>query len=313
MTLDAGDTYPETARASPPAVDLVLVTRTRDLGGFEVRRALPSSRRRMVGPFIFLDQMGPAILGRGHGLDVRPHPHIGLATLTYLFEGEILHRDSLGHVQPIRPGEANWMVAGGGIAHSERTPPSVRASGGRLFGVQCWLALPKKDEEREPSFVHHDAIDLPVVEADGIRARVIAGEVFGARATARTTSPMFYADVQAAPGARFVVPLDHEERAAYVLEGAVRVDGEPYGPGHLIVLKPRAHTIVDAAAPSRLLLLGGEPMDGPRHIWWNFVSSSRDRIEQAKADWRAQKFAPVVDDDDHVPLPDDPPPPVRYP
>ena len=213
-------------------LETVIIPRTRDLGGFEVRRALPSARRRMVGPFVFLDQMGPAVFRSGHGLDVRPHPHIGLATVTYLFDGEILHRDSLGTVQPIRPGAVNWMTAGSGIVHSERTPPEARASGGRLFGVQIWLALPERDEETAPAFVHTPADALPVITAHGLRLRVVIGSLHGARSPVRTFSETVYADVELDAGARFEIPADHEERAIFVVEGALDVSGDvfPAGP-----------------------------------------------------------------------------------
>lgn len=302
-------------QAGPARVETVIVTRTRDLGGgFTVRRALPSARRRMVGPFIFLDQMGSVVFRSGQGLDVRPHPHIGLQTLTYLFDGEILHRDSLGTVQPIRPGAANWMTAGRGVVHSERTPAHLRVEGERLFGIQCWLALPGAYEEREPGFVHHRAEELPVVEGDGVRARVIAGEVFGARSPAETCSDLFYVDVAATSGARFEVPDDHEERALYVAQGDVDVADGSFVEGQLVVLRPGAEAVVTARGDARLVLLGGEPMDGPRHIWWNFVSSSRERIEQAKADWRAKRFPPVPDESERIPLPEEERPVVaRYP
>jgi redox-sensitive bicupin YhaK (pirin superfamily) len=304
-------------RAERP-VETVIVTRTRDLvGGFKVRRVLPSAQRRMVGPFIFLDQMGPELLSSGSGLDVAPHPHIGLATVTYLFEGELLHRDSLGSVQPIRPGEVNWMTAGRGIAHSERTPQTLRQAGSNLFGIQSWVALPQRDEESGPSFAHHGAGELPVIEGEGKRVRLIAGALYGARSPVTTLSEMFYADVTLAGGAVIAVPTDYEERAVYVVEGSLAVlpNGDSYGAGQLLVFKPGAAISLraDAASPARLMLLGGEPMDGPRHIWWNFVSSSKDRIEQAKADWKAGRFAPVPDETEFIPLPESGPVVVRYP
>ena len=302
----------------PPVLDTVVLTRVRDLvDGFKVRRVLPSARRRMVGPFIFLDQMGPEILSAGRGLDVAPHPHIGLATVTYLFTGEILHRDSLGTVQAIRPGEVNWMTAGSGIAHSERTPPPLRATGSNLFGIQSWVALPRGVEETEPAFAHHDAAELPVVEGEGKRVRLITGSLYGARSPVRTLSKMFYADVELEAGARLPVPTEHEERAAYVVEGAVTLssDGGIFEAGQLLVFKPGAEMTLEAHGPSpaRLMLLGGEPMDGRRHIWWNFVSSSSERIEQAKEDWKAGRFAPVPEETEFIPLPESGPPVVRYP
>jgi redox-sensitive bicupin YhaK (pirin superfamily) len=293
-------------------LETVIIPRTRDLGGFEVRRALPSARRRMVGPFVFLDQMGPAVFRSGQGLDVRPHPHIGLATVTYLFDGEILHRDSLGTVQPIRPGAVNWMTAGSGIVHSERTPPEARASGGRLFGVQIWLALPERDEETAPAFVHTPADALPVITAHGLRLRVVIGSQHGARSPVRTFSETVYADVELDAGARFEIPADHEERAIFVVEGALDVSGDVFPAGQLLVLRPRRDVLVHAPGSARLLVLGGEPMDGPRHISWNFVSSSRERIELARADWAAGRFPLVPGETERIPLPDEPRVP-RYP
>ncbi len=293
----------------------VIVPRTSDLGdGFEVRRALPSSKRRLVGPFIFFDQMGPARFEVGRGLDVRPHPHIGLATVTYLFEGELLHRDSLGTVQVIRPGEVNWMTAGHGIVHSERTPPARREAGSPLFGIQAWVALPADAEEAAPAFAHHGAASLPVVEREGVRARLIAGTLLGLRSPVRTASALFYADVEMSPGARLTLPPEHEERAVYVVVGTVEVGGAAHAAGQLLVLRPGAP--VDLAAPSgaRLMALGGAVMDGPRHIWWNFVSSSRDRLQEAAARWKENRFPPVPGEADRIPLPDrGPPPVVRYP
>ncbi|MFP2909229.1 pirin family protein [Pyxidicoccus sp. 3LFB2] len=298
-------------------VETLIVPRTRDLGdGFEVRRALPSVRRRMVGPFIFFDQMGPAMFNAGHGLDVRPHPHIGLATVTYLFEGEILHRDSLGTVQSIHPGAVNWMVAGRGIAHSERTPPALRPTGGRLYGIQIWVAVPKQHEEIAPAFAHTPAEALPVLEDAGTRVRVIAGGLYGVRSPVGTLSELFYADAVLAAGARLQVAASHEERAVYVAEGGVELDGEIYGKGQLLVLRPGKEVVLQghAVEGGRALLFGGEPMDGPRHIWWNFVSSSKERIEQAKADWRAKRFGPVPGETEFIPLPEPEPTGVaRYP
>jgi redox-sensitive bicupin YhaK (pirin superfamily) len=293
-----------------PDVDLILLPRTTDLGGgFQVRRALPSAQRRMVGPFVFFDEMGPTLFGPGRGVDVRPHPHIGLATVTYLFGGELMHRDSLRNVQPIRPGEVNWMTAGRGIVHSERTPAQLRAAESRLFGIQVWVALPKQHEETEPSFTHVDAPALPSLEAEGARLRVIVGALQGARSPVPTYSEMFYVEAVLDPGARIVLPAEHVERAAYVVEGPVAVGNgaPPCEARRLLVFKPGADIVLTAqASPARLMLFGGEPMDGPRHLWWNFVSSSRDRIEQAKADWQAGRFAPVPDETEFIPLPDTP-------
>ena len=289
-------------------IETVVVPRSRDLGDdFHVLRALPSARRRMVGPFIFFDQMGPTTLAPGKGLDVRPHPHIGLATVTYLFSGEILHRDTLGNVQRIRPGAVNWMTAGRGIAHSERSPPGLRASGGPLFGIQLWVALPKALEECAPSFVHTGASELPRVSDAGLEARVILGAQFGARSPVKTASEMFYADVRMDAGTSLPLECVHEERADFVAEGAIEVDGESFPQGRFIVFRPRAELTLRARVPARLMLLGGEPLDGPRHIYWNFVSSAKERIEQAKADWRAQRFGAISEEHDFIPLPDEAP------
>jgi redox-sensitive bicupin YhaK (pirin superfamily) len=301
-----------------PALETIVTTREREIvDGFKVRRALPSARRRMVGPFIFLDQMGPEVLQAGKGLDVAPHPHIGLATVTYLFEGELLHRDGLGTIQPIRPGDVNWMTAGSGIAHSERTPKASRASGGALFGIQSWVALPTRVEESDPAFAHHDVNELPVIEGEGKRARLICGSLYGARSPVHTLSEMFYADITLVEGARLSVPVEHEERAAYIVEGSIEFlhEGGTFGAGQLLVFKPGAEVTLVASdsSPARVMLLGGEAMDGPRHIWWNFVSSSRERIEQAKEDWKAGRFAPVPEETEFIPLPESEPSVVRYP
>jgi redox-sensitive bicupin YhaK (pirin superfamily) len=290
--------------APDPALEAVIVPHSRDLGGFSVRRVLPSAQRQLVGPFVFFDEMGPARFAPGAGLDVRPHPHIGLATVTYLFEGEILHRDSLGTEQPIRPGEVNWMTAGRGIVHSERTPPALRAAGAPLSGIQAWVALPRRDEETEPAFAHHGREELPVVDGEGATVRLIAGEAFGARAPVRVHSAMFYADAALADGARLAMPADHEERGLYLAGGALETAGQRFEAGRLLVFRAGAEVVLRALGPARCLLLGGEPMDGPRHVWWNFVSSSRDRIEQAKEDWREHRFPLVPGDSERIPLPD---------
>lgn len=290
------------------APELVLAPPIRDLGdGFQVRRALPSARRRLVGPFIFLDQMGPVAFRQGQGLDVRPHPHIGLATVTYLFDGEILHRDSLGAVKTIQPGAVNWMTAGRGIVHSERTRPDRRRAGERLYGLQAWVALPAKAEESEPGFIHVPAHLLPVIEEPGVRARLIVGSLAGVSAPVAVFSPMFYADVSLAAGARFTLGDEHEQRAAYLVEGSVRVAASDHAPGQLLIFPPGGAAVLKAVTAARLMVLGGAAMDGPRHIWWNFVSSSKERIEQAKAEWRAQRFAPVPGESEFIPLPEDPP------
>jgi redox-sensitive bicupin YhaK (pirin superfamily) len=284
---------------------MVIVPRLRDLGGgFEVRRVLPFAKRRMVGPFIFFDQMGPTLFSAGSGLDVRPHPHIGLATVTYLFDGEILHRDSLGNVQPIRPGAVNWMTAGRGIAHSERTAAGMREKESSLFGIQSWVALPRRFEETEPQFTHHAAEALPVVSGEGKKVRLIAGALYGARAPVATLSELFYADADVEASARLPLPAAYEERAAYIVSGAVDLAGERFEAGHMLVFRPGDDIVMTALMPSRVLVLGGAPMDGPRYIWWNFVSSSQERIEAAKADWKARKFAPVAGDGELIPLPE---------
>jgi redox-sensitive bicupin YhaK (pirin superfamily) len=287
----------------PNALETIVVPHSRDLGGFSVRRVLPAIERRMVGPFAFFDQMGPAMFDPGTSIDVRPHPHIGLATVTYLFEGEILHRDTLGSVQAIRPGEINWMTAGRGIAHSERTGPETRAAGGRLAGIQSWVALPKDDEETEPGFAHHGTAALPTVAGDGKEVRLLIGAAFGARSPVRTFSETLYADIALEAGARLAVPNGPEERALYLVEGTVAMDGEEFAPGRLLVLRPATEIVATARSAARLMLLGGAPLDGPRHVWWNFVSSSRDRIEQAKADWQAGRFPAVPGDSEFIPLP----------
>jgi redox-sensitive bicupin YhaK (pirin superfamily) len=302
----------------PEILETVIVTRVREIvDDFKVRRALPSAKRRMVGPFIFLDQMGPEVLRAGRGLDVAPHPHIGLATVTYLFEGELMHRDSLGSIQPIRPGEVNWMTAGRGIAHSERTPQEMRMSGSELFGIQSWVALPTRYEESDPTFAHYGAEALPIIEGEGKRVRLVTGSLFGAQSPVQTLSEMFYADITLMEGARLLIPSEHEERAAYVVNGSVELppnDGT-YNAGQLLIFKPGAEIILraDHSSPARLMLLGGEPMDGPRHIWWNFVSSSKERIEQAKEDWREGRFALVPEETEFIPLPGSGPALVRYP
>jgi redox-sensitive bicupin YhaK (pirin superfamily) len=285
-------------------IDVVIVPRARDLGGFEVRRALPSPERQMVGPFIFFDQMGPAEFLLGQGMDVRPHPHIGLSTVTYLFAGEVMHRDSLGTELAIRPGELNWMTAGRGIVHSERTATDLRRTGSKLFGIQSWVALSAKDEETAPDFAHYEASALPVIDEPGQTVRIIAGTLFGAASPVRTSSPMFYADVALAMGAAVPLDADHEERAIYTVSGTIDIAGDVFGPGRLLVFRPGDRITIRARADARFLMLGGEPMDGPRLIWWNFVSSRKDRIEQAKADWRAGKFDSVPGDSEFIPLPD---------
>lgn len=287
-------------------VDMIVLPNVRDLGdGFTVRRALPTAHRRMVGPFIFFDQMGPVTMSEGDGLDVRPHPHIGLATVTYLLEGEILHRDSLGSVQAIRPGEVNWMTAGSGIVHSERSSDEVRASGGSLFGLQTWVALPKAHEETAPAFYHHKSDAIPHAAADGVSINVVAGTSDGMTSPVQTYSDMLYADVTLADGARYKLSAEHIERTIYVITGAVAVEGQWGGfqAGELVILKPGAEIVLRGIGPTRVMLVGGEPLSEARNIYWNFVSSSLDRIEQAKADWREDRFPPVPGETEFIPLP----------
>ncbi len=300
--------YPDqepTVKTAPCAeLEVAIVPRTRDLGGFEVRRVLPSAERRMVGPFVFLDQIGPTVFKAGTGIDVRPHPHIGLATITYLFAGEILHRDSLGNVQAIRPGDVNWMTAGRGIVHSERTPPAVRAAAAAISGIQAWVGLPRAHEETDPSFIHHGTAGLPVIDGEGKRVRLMIGRLYGERSPVRTFAETIYADATLDAGARLAVPREHEERAIHVIEGRVEVAGRSFGAGQLLVLRAGKEVTVAAPEGARLLLLGGAPMDGPRHLWWNFVSSSKERIERAKADWKEGRFQPVPGETEFIPLPE---------
>jgi redox-sensitive bicupin YhaK (pirin superfamily) len=290
-------------------IQLVLDQRRRDLGGFEVGRVLPASRRRMVGPFIFLDHMGPLDLPRGlpPTADVRPHPHIGLATVTYLFEGEIMHRDSVGSEQPIVAGDVNWMIAGSGITHSERLE-RARREGGRMHGIQSWVALPAEHEELEPAFAHHDAAALPEYKTATLRARLIAGAAYGAVSPVRTLSPLSYVHWDLVAGGQAEIEARYPERAAYVVTGAIEIDHQRLEAGKMAVLEPGTAVTVTALTAATVMLVAGEPV-GPRYIEWNFVSSSRERIEQAKADWRAQRMTlPIHDDQEYVPLPEPSPP-----
>lgn len=299
-----------TATATLPPIEKVVLPRLHDLGdGFEVRRALPTTERRMVGPFVFLDQMGPVALAPGHGQDVRPHPHIGLSTLTWLFEGEIRHRDSTGAVEVIRPGAVNWMTAGRGIVHSERTPEESRPRGGRLSGLQLWIALPREQEEIEPSFHHVAAEALPRLDGDGASATLVAGTAFGRVSPVPTLSPLMQLDVTLEAGARFALPAEMPERAIYTVSGTIAVEGEEgtLEPGRLVVLRPGAEIVVRAETSARFAVVGGEPFPERRFLYWNFVSSSKDRIEAAKADWRAGKFQGVPGETEFIPLPPDPP------
>jgi redox-sensitive bicupin YhaK (pirin superfamily) len=291
---------------------LVIEQRQRDLGGFEVGRVLPFAKQHMVGPFIFFDHFGPAQFQRGipRTVDVRPHPHIGLSTVTYLFDGEIMHRDSVGSEQAIRPGEVNWMVAGRGITHSERFE-KARAEGGPMHGIQAWVALPREDEETAPDFANYSGDALPTHRQDGVWMRLIAGEANGMRAGARTHSPMVYAHATLTQGATLSLPNEYDERAVFVVSGSVAVDGRDYGSGQMLVFEPRSGAVIGANTAATLMILGGEPL-GERYIEWNFVSSSKERIEQAKSDWRAGRMKlPDLDHDEYIPLPPDPPPPAN--
>jgi hypothetical protein len=293
-------------------IQFVIDQRRRDLGGFEVGRVLPYHGGKMVGPFIFFDHMGPVEFEAGfpRNVDVRPHPHIGLSTVTYLFEGGITHRDSVGSTQEIHPGEVNWMIAGKGITHSERFE-DLRAHGGRMHGIQAWVALPVEQEEAEPAFFHHGAGDLPTHEGEGLWARLIAGEAFGAKAKVKVHSPMFYVHWRLDAGARAQLPADYPERAAYVAQGVVEVDGQQFHEGQMLIFEPGQPVLFTAVTPAIVMLVGGEPL-GQRFIEWNFVASSKERIEQAKADWRAGRMKlPDADDKEWIPLPGDPPPPAN--
>ncbi|HVV61247.1 MAG TPA: pirin family protein [Pseudolabrys sp.] len=296
----AGDVYACEALAN------VVVPRTVDLGdGFSVRRALPSARTRMVGPFIFFDHFGPAVFRSGHGLDVRPHPHIGLATVTYLFDGEIMHRDSLGTAAAIRPGEVNWMTAGRGIVHSERTGPELRASGSPIHGLQMWVALPKAKEEVEAAFAHHETAEFPLVRDNGKSVRVVVGSLYGAKSPVPTLHETIFADVTVKTGSSVPLDASHEERAIYVIDGEIEIAGDKFEAGRLLVFRAGDTVTVTASRDAHFVIVGGTPMDGPRHIWWNFVSSSKERIEQAKADWKAGHFQKVPGDEiEFIPLPE---------
>ncbi len=288
-----------------------IIGKRHDLGdGFIVARILPQAARRSIGPFVFFDYFGPVDFPPGKGVDVRPHPHIGLATVTYLFEGAQTHRDTLGSVQEIKPGEVNWMTAGRGIAHSERTGDDLRASGHRLHGIQTWVGLPQKDEEAEPAFQHFAAHELPERAEKGVTLRMITGEAFGLQSPVKVFSPIFYAEARFEPGGSFTVTPDHEERALFIVEGELQIGGgnngvETHGEGAMLFLEKDETVTLFANSETRVMLLGGAPLDGPRHIWWNFVSSSKDRIEQAKNDWRAGRFGTIPGDDkEFIPLPD---------
>ena len=298
----AGDKF------SCEAIAHVVVPRTVDLGdGFAVRRALPSIQTRMVGPFIFFDHFGPAEFKAGNGLDVRPHPHIGLATVTYLFDGEIMHRDSLGTAAPIKPGEVNWMTAGKGIVHSERTGPELRSTGSPIHGLQMWVGLPAAKEEMDPGFAHHETREFPMVGDTGKSVRVVVGSLYGTKSPVPTVHETIFGDVHLSAGASLPLDADHEERAVYVIKGVVDIAGDKFEPGRLLVFKRGDRITITAATDAHFVIVGGAPMDGPRHIWWNFVSSRKERIEQAKADWTAGHFDKVPGDEiEFIPLPEKP-------
>lgn len=301
---------PECPSKDLDLIETLIIPRARDIGGFEVRRALPASERQMVGPFIFFDQMGPAefITGAG-GIDVRPHPHIGLATVTYLFKGEFQHRDSIGSNQMIYPGEVNWMVAGKGVTHSERTSEETRRKPHSVFGIQTWVALPESHEDVDPHFEHHAKGALPVVEFEGAHARLVIGTAYGAAAPVKTFSEMFYLDVFLEPNASIPLPDNHEDRGIYIIDGQISVSGKAYETGQMLVFKPGDPISVKALdSGARLMLLGGETLNGPRHIWWNFVSSSKEKLEAAKAAWKEADFEngpfklPPGDDAEFIPI-----------
>ncbi|HEY1632003.1 MAG TPA: pirin family protein [Rhizomicrobium sp.] len=278
----------------------------RELGdGFSVARVLPQAQQRTVGPFVFFDYFGPVDFAPGKGIDVRPHPHIGLATITYLFAGSQVHRDNLGNVQEIVPGDVNWMTAGRGIAHSERTGPDVRAGGDRMHGIQSWVGLPTKNEDDAPSFQHIAASALPTREADGVTLRIVTGKAFGLASPVAVPMPIFYVDARLRAGSRIVLPDDYEERGAMVVGGTVSSGGSRHEDGAMIVFDRGERPEIEAVTDSRMMLLGGAPLDGHRHVWWNFVSSSMEKIENAKADWKAGRFAKIPGDDrEFIPLPE---------
>ena len=287
-----------------PAIERFLAGRKRDIGDFSVERLLPSMGRRHVGPFVFFDHMGPAQLAPGQGMDVRPHPHINLATVTYLFEGEIVHRDSVGSLQPIRPGAINWMTAGHGIVHSERTGAELRKTGSRVHGLQLWVGLPRDKEETAPEFAHYPAGSLPELEDGGVRVRVLAGSAYGETSPVRTLSPLFYVEALIPAGEDLPVPAGHEERAAYIVDGVVGCGEERIGASKMTVFAAGSRPVLRAQTNTRLVMIGGAPLDGERYLWWNFVSSSRERIEQAKRDWKEGRFGQVPGETEFIPLPE---------
>lgn len=287
------------------SIEMIIDPRPTDLGDFEVRRVLPYRNKRTVGPFIFFDHMGPAHFPPGKGIDVRPHPHIGLATVTYLFEGEIFHRDSLGVMQAITPGAVNWMTAGKGIVHSERSSDESRAADETVHGIQAWVALPKEHERTDPAFRHYPSDQLPEFDQDGVHMKLIAGTAFGHVAKVDVLWPTVYLDIQAKEGAKIPLPDDHEERALYVVKGGITIDGTEVPETQMAVLTPGAMPDVRATSDSRVMLCGGKPIDGKRTIWWNFVASDQGLLDQAKADWKAGAFPKVPNDDEFIPLPED--------
>ena len=296
---------PETQHTRGSAVDAIVVPRAKDLGGFTVRRVLPAAERRNVGSFVFLDHMGPTEFRAGAGIDVRPHPHIGLATVTYLFDGRIIHRDSLGSVQPIVAGDVNWMTAGRGIVHSERSDMADRAKPQPLHGLQFWVALPRIHEETEPAFAHHDAAVLPAIERTGATIRVIAGSAFGVTSPVATLSELFFADIDLKAGHSLALEAQYAERAAYIVQGAITIDGTSFADGRMTAFRPDAPVTVTAEADTRLGFFGGAPLDAPRHLWWNFVSSSSDRLARAKAEWKRDRFGvQVPGETEFIPLPE---------
>jgi redox-sensitive bicupin YhaK (pirin superfamily) len=285
------------------AIEHLLKPHVRDLGDFAVRRLLPAAATQTVGPFIFFDHMGPVAMPPGQGMDVRPHPHIGLATVTFLFDGEIMHRDSLGSEQVIRPGDVNWMTAGNGIVHSERSPEPARQAGARLHGIQTWVALPKAHEQDAPSFFHHPAATLPKIEQPGVRMVVIAGDAFGKTSPVKVYSRTLYVAIELDAGASVEIPAEHAQRGIYPVDGSVALDGEPLAPEHLAVLTPGETVTLSASAPSRVMLLGGEATDDHRFIYWNFVASSKEAIEAAAQRWEDDKFPRVPGETERIPLP----------
>jgi redox-sensitive bicupin YhaK (pirin superfamily) len=279
--------------------------REHDLGGFTVRRLLPHAQCRSVGPFVFFDHIGPATLAEGSFVDVRPHPHIGLATVTYLWDGAMTHRDSLGNEVDIVPGDVNWMTAGRGIVHSERTPAAMRAAPLRFHGLQTWVALPHAYEEAAPAFAHHPAATLPTRRGDGVQLTVVAGHAFEMRSPVAVLCDTLYVAIDLADGAELVIPDEHAERAIYPAQGKLILDEtQPLAEGELVVLEPGTLPLIRAVGPARVMLLGGAPLDGPRFVWWNFVSSTRERIERAKADWTAQALGTIPGETEFIPLPE---------